>query len=145
MAVEGVFEPLPRKARRRYIFQVPVQIQFPLVIVPVSYFFYPLGLLSLLLIPAHMLLGYWQYRDAGWSVVGETLLLRWRMLGRTTAIVPRRRVQNGATQQNPFQRRAGLSNLSVRVPSGAGGASFGLMHMDHETALRLLAWFSPRR
>jgi putative membrane protein len=71
--------------------------------------------------------------------------LRWRSISRTTAIVPRRRVQVSETHANPFQRRRNLSNLSVRVPSGTGGASFGLMHMDHETALRLLAWFAPRR
>ena len=145
MAVEGVFQTLPKRARRRYLFQLSVLFQPVLLIVPVSYFFYPLGLLSLLILPALMLLGYWQYHDAGWAVVGDTLLLRWRAISRTTAIVPRRRVQAGETHANPFQRRVNLSNLSVRVPSGTGGASFGLMHMDRETALRLLAWFAPRR
>lgn len=145
MAVAGAFERLPTRARRRYAFQIPVLFQPVLLIVPVSYFFYPLGLLSLLILPALVLLGLWQYHDAGWAVVGDTLLLRWRSIARTTAIVPRRRVQVSETHANPFQRRRNLSNLSVRVPSGSGGASFGLMHMDHETALRLLAWFAPRR
>ncbi|HYI16294.1 MAG TPA: PH domain-containing protein, partial [Thermomicrobiales bacterium] len=145
MAVEGTFETLPTRARRRYMFQLPILVQPLLLIVPLIYFFYPLGLLSLLLLPGLVVLGYWQYRDAGWAVVGDTLLLRWRSVSRTTAIVPRRRVQVGETHANLFQRRVGLSTLSFRVPSGTGGASFGLMHMDHETALRLLAWFVPRR
>jgi putative membrane protein len=145
MAVAGAFEMLPKRARRRYMFQIPVLFQPVLLIVPVIYFFYPFGLLSLFVLPALVTLGYWQYRDAGWAVVGDTLLLRWRSISRTTAIVPRRRVQVSETHANPFQRRRNLSNLSVRVPSGTGGASFGLMHMDHETALRLLAWFAPRR
>jgi putative membrane protein len=145
MAVEGVFEPLPRRALRRYLFQWPVLFQALLIIVPVSYFFYPTGLSIVAILPALVLLGYWQYRDAGWTVVGDTLLLRWRAIGRTTAIVPRRRIHVGSAHQNPFQRRARLATLAIRVPSGTGGASFGLVHMDHETALRLLSWLSPRR
>lgn len=145
MAFDGVFEPLPRRAMRRYLFQLPVLLQALLIIVPVSYVFYPTGLASLAILPLLVLLGYWQYRDAGWTIVGETLLVRWRTVGRATAIVPRRRVHVGTTHQNPFQRRALLSTLEVRVPSGTGGASFGLRHMDHETALRLINWLSPRR
>ncbi|MDQ3547293.1 MAG: PH domain-containing protein [Chloroflexota bacterium] len=145
MAVAGAFQPLPKRARRRYALQLSILIQPVFLIVPVVYFFYPLGLLSLLLLPTLVLLGLWQYHDAGWTVAGDTLLLRWRSIGRTTAIVPRRRVHVGETYQNPFQRRVNLSTLSVRVPSGTGGASFGLMHMDHDDALRLLAWLAPRR
>lgn len=144
MAVEGEFQPLPRRARRRYLFQWPLLVQPLIAIVPLSYFFYPLGLLSLLLLPVVVLLGYWQYRDAGWTVVNDILLLRWRSLSRTTAIVPRRRVQLGQTHRNPFQRRAALATLVVRVPSGSGGAAFGLMHLDDETGLHLLAWLAPR-
>lgn len=144
LAVKGEFQPLPSRARRRYLLQWPLLIQPLLLIVPLSYFFYPLGLLSLLLLPLVALLGYWQYRDAGWTVVGDTLLLRWRSLSRTTAIVPRRRVQLGQTHQNPFQRRVALSTFVVRVPTGSGGAAFGLMHMDDETGLRLVAWLAPR-
>jgi putative membrane protein len=145
MAVEGVFEPLPRRALRRYLFQAPVLFQSLLIVVPVAYFFYPTSLAVVAILPALVLLGYWQYRDAGWTVVGDTLLLRWRAIGRTTAIVPRRRIHVGSAHQNPFQRRARLATLAIRVPSGTGGASFGLMHMDHETTLRLISWLSPRR
>ncbi|HEX5163991.1 MAG TPA: PH domain-containing protein [Thermomicrobiales bacterium] len=145
LAVAGTFQPLPRRARRRYALQLPVLIQPLVLIVPVIYFFYPLGLLGLLLLPAVVALGLWQYHDAGWAVEGDTLLLRWRAIARTTAIVPRRRIQLGSTHATPFQRRVQLSTLTVRVPSGPGGATFGLLHMDHETALRLLAWLGPRR
>lgn len=145
MAVEAPFNTLPTRARRRYALQLPNLIPAIIVVAVLNSFFYPLSLLSLLLIPAAILLGFMQYRDAGWGVAGDTLLLRWRTLGRTTAIVPRRRMQVGATHSNPFQRRVSLVTLVVRVPSGPGGASFGLMHIDKDVALRLLAWFAQRR
>lgn len=144
MAVDGAFQSLPKRAQRRYALRFSMLIQPILIVIPVSYFFYPLGLFSLLVLPALVLLGLWQYRDAGWTVTGDTLLLRWRMVSRTTAILPRRRIQVGETNANPFQRRVNLSTLTVRVPSGPGGATFGLMHMDDDDARRLLAWLTPR-
>ncbi len=79
LAVEGAFEPLPERARRRYLFQFSVLLQPLLLIVPVIYFFYPLGLFSLVLLPALVLLGYWQYPrrrlGGGWRDAAAALAL----------------------------------------------------------------------
>jgi putative membrane protein len=144
-AVRAGLQRPPARARRRYATRPVVMIPAALTALVASIVFFPVGLAAALLVPLAALLGLWQYHDAGWAVVDETLLLRWRALGRTTAIVPRRRVQFGMARQTPFQRRAGLASVSMHVPSGSDGAVFGARHLDDDDARRLLAWLLPRR
>ena len=52
-----------------------------------SYFFYPYGLLSLLLIPLTILLGIWQHKTAGYQIDGKQLAMQYRVFSRITLIM----------------------------------------------------------
>ena len=66
--------------------------------------------------------------------------MRSRMLARTTLLTPAARLQEHATAQNPFQRRAGLADLAVAV--GKGGHA-RVRHLEAPVAAEL--WERLRR
>jgi putative membrane protein len=105
--------------------------------------FSPWGIGSLALVPLAALLGYWQFRSAGWAIVDGTLVVRSRGSSLTTALIPRRRIQFVNVSESPFQRRARLASLDVRVASGSSGAAFGLLHLDKEVTSQLRDWIRP--
>ena len=66
--------------------------------------------------------------------------MRSRVLARTTLLAPAARLQQHATAQNPFQRRAGLADLAVAV--GKGGRA-RVRHLEAPVAADL--WERLRR
>jgi len=97
-------------------------IDFLLVTIPVSILL-PYGFFSLLLPIAAFFFGTRQYKDAGWKINGDQLLVRSRMFGRITILVKRQRIQSLQLRQNPLQRRKGLHAFSMLVASSLGGMS----------------------
>ena len=88
----------------------------------------------LLAAPGLALNGWWSFRAAGWRLRDGRLALRSRTLARTTLLTPAARLQQHATAQNPFQRRAGLADLAVAV--GKGGRA-RIRHLEAPVAAEL--------
>ena len=143
-AIEAPLRQLPVRARSRYATRMTQLGPALIVAIAVSIFTYPTGLVALIIVPVVVLLGLWQYRDAGWATIGNSLIVRHRILARETAIVPRRRIQQAEVSQNPLQRRAELSNVLMRIASGSEGASVSLTHMDATESTGLASWAAPR-
>ena len=170
-AGEPALEPLPTRALRRYVFRA-VLVAVPLVaavgaiptfgfyaglpllgcgpggcdfgVAPLFAFEVPFGvfLSPLLLVPA-ALYGWLQFRDAGWTLSGDRLFARSRVLARTTIIAPRRRLQSRSVVSNPFQRRLRLATLQARVASGGGGAEIQVVDLGSNTAGTLVERLGP--
>jgi putative membrane protein len=128
----------PRRAARRYITRMTV-IGLVVSAIVVA-LFYPIGLWALAALPLFGLFGYLCYRDAGWALRNGTMVLRYRTLARSTAIIPKRRIQSSDVTQNILQRRASLGNIQATVASGISGATFTVMHLDKGIADQLFAW-----
>ena len=94
----------------------------------------------LILAPLLALNGWWTFRAAGWRLRDGRLAMRSRMLASTTLLTPAARLQQHATAQNPFQRRAGLADLAVAV--GKGGRA-RVRHLEAPVAAEL--WERLRR
>lgn len=139
-AAKASIQSLPRRALRRYIVRSLLPLLFPIAVV--TLFFFPLGLLSLLLLFPVVLWGWLKYRDTGWGESEGRLLLRFRRFARITAIVPRRRIQSTTLSSSPFQRRVQLATIRVNV---ASGASFRVAHIEAETGELLLEWMGRGR
>ncbi len=110
----ALLTPVPAGARRRY-FTLPVlfgaALTAGLVLLP-GWGAY----LALLPLPLALLVGWGQAVDAAWGIDGTTVTLRWRrVLARHTVIARRRRVQLTEVSRTPFQRRAGLSGIRLRL------------------------------
>jgi putative membrane protein len=139
----STFERPPRRAIRRYITRMTVTgLLISAIVVAI---FYPFGLWALASLPFFAAFGYLCYRDAGWAVSNGTLVLRYRTLARSTAIIPKRRIQSSDVSQNILQRRASLGNISATVPSGVSGATFSVIHLDKGIADQLFAWTGRAR
>jgi putative membrane protein len=103
------------------------------------------GYLPLLLVPVQIVLGWLAYRDAGWHLDDQALLIRSRSVVRSTLIASRRRIQHRSITANPFQRRGRLVTLNVAVAAGLGGGTTSLAHIDKADGELLLLALNPRR
>jgi putative membrane protein len=96
------------------------------------------GLLLLAGVPlavAHGILG---WRESGWALDGDRLLLRSGGLERRLTVAPRRRLQRRGTAQTPFARRAALATFRADLAAGSGGGRLLLRHLDAGEAARLV-------
>ena len=146
-AVAPPLNDLPRRALRRYVFRSTLPF---LVLISaaalLSSFVFDLAAwvfaALLLLLPA-ALFGWLRFRDAGWALEEDRLVVRSRFLGRTTAIAPRRRLQSRATVRSPFQRRVRLATFEAQVASGGGGAELRVTDLGADAADALIENLGP--
>lgn len=100
------------------------------------------SLTAVLLLPTVAVYDWFQFRDTGWALEGDHLLLRWRSAARVTLVTQRRRIQHRSTTANPFQRRAGLVTFHAAVAAGGDGGRYALRHLDRAAGERLLVALS---
>jgi putative membrane protein len=146
--VVPALKPLPIRALRRYVFRTtaPVLLLAAALAFASSLAFDSVswGLLALLLVLPAAVYGWLRYRDAGWAYQGGRLVVRSRLLARTTAVAPRRRLQSRAVIRSPFQRRARLATFRAQVASGGGGAELRVADLGFDAAEALTEDLSPR-
>src|ERR687890_1714575 len=145
-AVNPALRPLPRRARGRYVFRAVSGYLILALAAAVAWFLVfgsVLGLLAFLLVPPSALYGWLSYRDAGWAFEEDRLIVRYRSLGRKTAIAPRRRLQSREVARSPFQRRVRLATFLAEVASGSGGFALRVTDLDAKTAEILAGHLGP--
>jgi putative membrane protein len=94
----------------------------------------PVGLLALLLVPLWALLGILVWRNLGFALGADFLLLQHGIIGRTVAYVPSAKVQAVVVRQGPVGQLLGLADLTVHV---AGGSPTRLPDLTLADARRL--------
>jgi len=129
----------PPVALRRYLLRM---VWASLVVIIPLWLWVPYGIYSWILLAPALILGFMQYRDARIGTKGDRLVLRSRMLSRTTAVVKKHRVQAAATKQNPFQRRLDLTSYALTVASGNSGRTFSLRDLSETAGTKFLEWSS---
>ena len=146
-AVSPPLNPLPRRALRRYVFRacVPALILAAAgALVSLLVFDSALGLLAAGLLPPFALYGWLRFRDAGWALESDRLVVRSRSLARVTVVAPRRRLQSRSVLQSPLQRRLRLATFGTEVASGTGGSSLAVTDLGFDDARRLAGALSAR-
>ncbi len=133
---------VPLRGLRRYLFRM-LWISVPVILIVWSSI--PYGVYSWFLLVPALLLGYQQYRDAGIARGKDTVVLTFRLLSKTTAMVKKYRMQSCQIQQNPFQKRLELSNFTVHVASGNQGRAFTVRDIDIAKAMDYRRWLSNGR
>jgi putative membrane protein len=146
-AVAPALEPVPARARRRYVFRATIPALLVVAAAaPISLLALDSArwaLLALLLIPPAATYGWLRYRAAGWAYQDDRLVARFRRLARTTAIAPRRRLQSRDVIRSPFQRRVRLATFRAQVASGGGGAALQVADIDSDAAEALAEGLRP--
>ena len=108
-----------------------------------GYFFYPYGLLSLVILPFVVIIGIWQHRTVGYALGEKQLTMQFRGLSKHRFFMLKKRVQVIQVTQSFFQRRKGIASISSTIKSGMMGATATTPHMEKEDASRILAWYEP--
>ncbi|MFQ3543408.1 PH domain-containing protein [Halobacillus rhizosphaerae] len=105
--------------------------------------FFPLGLFSLIVPLFFTGIGWLSYRDAGWNVNNDQLLLRNRAIGLQTYIMKRHRIQSAAVSQTIFQKRAELESVAVSLKSGDGRAKAECLYLEKNDCETIMKWYRP--
>ncbi len=146
-AVAPPLNRLPRRALRRYVFRAVVPaLVLAAAVALVSFLIFDaaIGLLAVALVPPFALYGWLRFRDAGWALADDRLVVRSRGLARVTVVAPRRRLQSRSVLQNPFQRRLRLATFGTEVASGTGGSALAVTDLGFEDARHLVWALSAR-
>lgn len=130
---------LPNRARSRYIVSASIGWVFTVALASLivgRFADIPWWWVSSLALvtPWFVWFGALRYRDAGWLLDGEQVLLRWRAIGRVTILTRIRRIQFRKVTADPFQRRASLATFHAAVASGSLGGGVALPHLDAREA-----------
>ncbi|WP_340372611.1 PH domain-containing protein [Peribacillus sp. FSL E2-0218] len=135
--------PIPKRAISRYIFRKALFI-IPIIGV-LSWFFKPWGFLSLLLLPLGICWAYMQYRDAGWNIEGDLLLLSHRLFSKQTLIMQRSRIQSVSYKKSWFQSRKGLATISASIKSGVHSRVGVVRDVEEGDCRTIESWYVPKK
>lgn len=130
----------PPKKAQPFFYRIDFIWLVPLI-GAISYFFYPYGLLSLLLIVPIILLGRWQFKTTGFTVKDQQITIVSRLVSRVTFYALKKRVQITQGSQTYFQKRRDIGSVKIVVMSGMHGASATARHMEQQEVERVLSWY----
>lgn len=136
-------KPLPKYALSRYVFRKVLYI-IP-IIGAMVWFVRPWGLLSFLIVPLAIFWGYMQYRDAGWSIKGNLLLLSSRFFSKQTLIMQRSRIQSITYKKSWFQNRKELATISASIKSGVTSRVGMVVDVEEKDCLIIKSWYLPKK
>ncbi|RLL42162.1 hypothetical protein D8M04_16275 [Oceanobacillus piezotolerans] len=135
---------LPKRSLKYYL--IRSTILFLLIGLAVLYF---VPALSWYLIPFFLLLlllGYFRYKDAGFYIEGQHLLIRFRRLSKTTILLPARRIQAMENKQHFFHKKELLETIMFSIIGGQGmGKHYKLKEIETTDAEVLRKWFSNHK
>ena len=106
-----------------------------------SYFLFPYGLLSLLLVMLILVWGNWQFRTAGYLLQEQQLTIVSRFISRVTFFAMKNRIQITQGSQTYFQKRKQIGSAKVVVMSGITGASATVRHIEQQEVENILNWY----
>ncbi|PPA70552.1 PH domain-containing protein [Jeotgalibacillus proteolyticus] len=131
----------PKRSIFRYMFWNLLFIT--IAIVPVSYFFFPAGLFSLLLYPLVIGLSWLQYKSAGYCLSEDQLTVRFRVFDKQTVYMKKKRIQSLELRETIFQRRGKVATLSAVIKSYSTGSVNSVSHLDVEDVEKVMEWYEP--
>lgn len=131
----------PQRALFRYI-KIHLYWSIPLA-AALCFFLFPYGAWSLILIPIAVLLGYWQYRTAGFNITSQQLTIVERGLSRTTLVVWKKRIQSLTMSQSYYAKKKHVASAKVVMMSGKTGSHAKVRHFDDERVKDIFEWYKP--
>jgi len=141
--LDGEFVRPPRKSKPHF-YRVYILCALPMVGL-CSYFFYPYGLLSISIVFLIYFLGLWQFQTNGYRIIGNQLILRYRVINCVTFIAEKKRIQVIQRKQHYFQKKKSIATVQATVMSGASGATAKVAHLNESDVDEILSWFERRK
>lgn len=132
------------KRSRKFFYRLDFLWMIP-VVAGVSYFFFPFGLLSLLILPLSFLLGAWQHKTAGFWMDEKQLVVQYRLFSRVSLWMEKKRIQAMTERTTYFQKKAEVSSIITTIKSGVSGSATTIQHIEKADAEILMEWYEPAR
>jgi len=130
----------PPKKAKPFFYRIDFIWLLPVIALS-SYFWFPYGLLSSLIIIPVLLLGLWQFKTTGYAINGNQLTLCYRIFSRVTFVVEKKRIQALESRQTYFQKRKEIGNVEITVMSGIAGAKAKVPNLDYEDVEQVMSWY----
>ncbi|MFJ7827180.1 PH domain-containing protein [Psychrobacillus sp. NPDC096623] len=140
---DASFTRVPKRSRK-FFYRLDFLWILP-VAIAVSYFFFPFGLLSLLLLPLSFLLGAWQHKTAGYWMDEKQLVVQYRLFSRVSLWVEKKRIQAMTERTTYFQKKAAVSSIMTTIKSGVAGSTTIVPHIEKNDAEILMEWYEPTK
>lgn len=133
---------LPSRGKRFY-YRIQYVWTVPLVI-GLSYYFYPYGLLSLIIIPLVIALGVWRHYSGAYLLMENQLTLRFRGISLNTVFMKKKQIQSMQIRQNYFHKKRQVATIDAAVKSGQLAFYAEVKYMDEQEAKRIFDWYKPK-
>ncbi|MED4534246.1 PH domain-containing protein [Metabacillus fastidiosus] len=133
------FNKLPKRSMRRYMFRAVMP--WLIIAIPLCIFLQPWGYFSLFLILLGGINGYFSYKDAGWSIVDNQLVMCFRKISKTTVFMHKKRMQLIEYRTSFFQKRAKLQTISTTIKAGIAGSRYLLKDVEEEDVRKIEQWY----
>lgn len=130
----------PPKKAKPFFYRLDILWLIPIISF-CSYFWFPYGVLSILIIIPVMLMGLWQYKTTGFAITGNQLTIVYRGISKVTFVVEKKRIQAIQSKQSYFQKRKNIASVQATVMSGMMGATAKASHLNSPDAEQILQWF----
>lgn len=140
---QGALTRSPKRARP-FFYRLNLLWWLP-VVGGVSYYYFPYGLLSLLVFVPTLLLGFWWHRTAAFTIEGNQITIMSRFISKETFVTEKNRIQSMNMRQSYFQKRRDIATARVTVMSGVGGAAADAMHMERAEIERCMSWYERKK
>ena len=139
-AFEQPIEPLPKRARKRYVIRKVVP---GAIIAGFIAYFIPYGFIgAAIVLVLALLIGNQQFKDAGFGKNDRFLWISYRALSKTLVIIPKKRIQALELKQSLFQQLRTLFTLQASILTSIVGKSFQSIDISEEQKEELLNWYS---
>lgn len=141
-ASEHTVTSVPKRALVRFLMRLAL---IPLLVtLIVGVFFAPVGYYGLIVVIICLVLGYFQYRDAGSGFNHTHLWIRYRKVSQLTVISARTKIQSAEIRVSPLQKRKSLASFRFSVLSSVIGKSFTVPDLEQQQAEQMISWLSSR-
>jgi len=137
------WDSLPKKALKYYLFRS--MLPFILIGAGIIYFFPAFSWVAIILIILSFLLGWLRYKDGGFVLSGNSLMVKYRVFGKITMMIYHRRIQAFEKKQHLMHRRENLATMELSIIGKYGaGKHYRLKEMKASDTNRLSDWYSYR-
>ncbi|TWI58931.1 PH domain-containing protein [Halalkalibacter nanhaiisediminis] len=139
-ATEHTIKAVPRRALIRFLLRVALipfvaSLFIGIFLTPLAYYGFIIALICLIL-------GYFQYRDAGSGLNHTHLWIRYRQVSQQTVISARNKIQAAEVMISPMQKRNRLASFKFSVLSSVVGKSFTVLDLERQQAEHMRLWLS---
>ncbi|MFA1822574.1 PH domain-containing protein [Virgibacillus oceani] len=137
------WETFPKKARKYYLFRS--MLPFILIGAGIIYFLPVFSWVAILLFIVSFVLGWLRYKDGGFALNGNRLMVRYRTLSKITMMMYHRRIQAFEKKQHLLHRQENLAIMELSIIGKFGaGKHYRLKEMKESDTDQLSDWYSYR-